>query len=316
MVKTGLGDSYDNTIIPEKMRAFLDITKPASSVGIMATIPFAAIIFGHLTHGEGVAFLLDNWATTIYASVTFFLIHGASQAMNMSEDAHIDKQTDHKQNRPIPSGVIEKETARSLAWIFMFVGIMRAFTITREFGMYAIVLSFFGIFYNLKPFRLKEKLWVNLCWQAASRGLLLYPATFAVWGEMWNPVAWTMGIASFILVLAMQNTADFADVNIDEEFGVITPAVYHGLNSLTLIMAGLSLLMFGFITVSIGIGWIPNFWSLYVLLIPITWSLWSLWKDPRDISGLSGNHFSWYVFYLSLASMYILPALQLVLMAD
>jgi len=313
MVKTGLGDSYDNTVIPEKMRAFLDITKPASSVGIMATVPFAAIIYGSLTHGGGLEFLISNWTTALYASVTLFLIHGASQAMNMSEDAHIDKQTEHKQNRPIPSGVIEKETARSLAWIFMFVGILRAFTITNEFGMYTIVLSFFGIFYNLKPFRLKEKLWTNLIWQAGSRGLLLYPATFSVWGEAWNPVAWTLGVASFLLVLAMQNTADFSDVTIDEEFDIITPAVHHGLNQLTMIMAGISLLMFGFIAISISSELIPNFWSLYILVIPIGWSLWSLWTEPKSISDIGGNHFSWYVFYLSLACMYILPATQLVL---
>lgn len=311
MVKLGLGDSYDNTFIPEKMRAFLDITKPASSVGIMATVPFAAIIFGHLTHGDGLVFLIDNWTTVIYASVTMFLLHGASQSMNMSEDAHIDKQTDHKQNRPIPSGVISKETARSLAWIFMLVGIMRAFTITPEFGVYAVILSFFGIGYNLQPLRIKEYLWINLIWQAASRGLLLYPATFAVWGDAFNPVAWVMGIASFLLVLALQNTADFADVNIDEKFDIITPAVYHGLNELTMIMGGLSALMFGFISISIGLGWIPNFWSLYILVIPIGWSLWSLWTEPKSISGIGGNHFSWFVFYFSLASMYILPALQL-----
>lgn len=316
MVKLGLGDSYDNTVIPEKMRAFLDITKPASSVGIMTTVPFSAIIYGYTTHGEGIQFLFQNWETVIFASVTLFLIHGASQAMNMSEDAHIDEQTDHKQNRPIPSGIIEKETARSLAWIFMFVGVARAFTISSEFGIYAIVLSFFGIFYNLKPFRLKEKLWVNLIWQAASRGLLLYPATFAVWGEMFNVVAWTMGIISFLLVLAMQNTADFADVDIDGQFDIITPAVHHGLDELTKIMAAISAFMFAIITVSIELSLIPNFWSLYLLALPIGWSLYSLWTEPRSISGIGGNHFSWYVFYLSLASMYILPAIQLILVGQ
>lgn len=313
MVKKGLGDSYNNTIIPEKMRAFLDITKPASSVGIMATVPFAAIIYGSLTYGDGLQFLMDNWTIAIYASVTMFLLHGSSQAMNMSEDAHIDAQTEHKQNRPIPSGIITKETARSLAWVFMFIGMFRAFTLSPSFGAYAIILAFMGIFYNLKPLRLKENLWINLIWQAGSRGLLLYPATFAVWGEPLHPVAWVMGIASFLLVLAMQNTADFSDVTIDEEFNITTPAVYHGLNQLTMIMAGISMVMFGFITMSIVIGLIPNFWSLYILVIPIGWSLWSLWTEPKSISDIGGNHFSWYVFYLSLASMYILPAIQLTL---
>ena len=101
-----------------------------------------------------------------------------------------------------------------------------------------------------------------------------------MWGDAFNPVAWVMGIASFLL---------------------------------TMIMGGLSALMFGFISISIGLGWIPNFWSLYILVIPIGWSLWSLWAEPKSVSAIGGNHFSWFVFYLSLASMYILPAVQLAL---
>lgn len=312
MVKKGLGDSYDNTIIPQKIRAYADITKPASSIGVMLTVPFAAIFYGEISTAiGGLEFTLNNWQTVLYASVTMLLLHGGSQAMNMAEDAHIDRHTDHKQNRPIPSGVISEEEARSLAWIFIFAGVARAFTINRQFGLFAVVLAFFGVFYNLEPVRAKKYLWINLSWQAASRGLFLYPATFAVWGAGLNPIAWIMGVSAFMLVLAMQNTADFSDVDIDAEYGIITPAVYHGLNKLTMIMAGIAFIMFAFISLSISLGGIPNLWSLYLLVIPIAYSLISLWNTPRSISDIGGNHFSWYVFYFSLASMYMLPALQL-----
>lgn len=313
MVKLGLGDSYDKTIVPPKIRAYVDITKPASSIGVMATIPFAAIIYGELYHASGIEFVISNWTVVLEAAVTMFLLHGASQAMNMAEDAHIDRQTSHKQNRPIPAGVITEEEARSLAWIFMFVGVARAFKIHPNFGAYAVVLAFFGIFYNLEPIRAKEYLWLNLSWQATSRGLLLYPATFAVWGEMWNPVAWGVGVVAFMLVLSMQNTADFADVDIDERFGITTPAVYHGLDQLTMIMGAIAAVMFVTLTAFIYTDVLPNFWSLYLIAIPIAWSLWSLWNEPRSISDIGGNHFSWYVFYFSLASMYMLPDIQLVL---
>lgn len=311
MVKKGLGDSYDNTIVPAKIRAYGDITKPASSIGVMLTVPFSAILYGELYHTSGVGFVLDNWTTVIYASVTMLLIHGASQALNMAEDAYIDKQTPHKQNRPIPSGVISEEEARSLAWIFMFAGVSRAFTITSQFGLFAVILAFFGIFYNLGPIRAKKRLWINLGWQAASRGLILYPATFAVWGRGFDLLPSVMGIAAFILVLAYQNTADFVDAEIDAEFGITTPAVYHGLDSLVIIMGGLTVIFYIFIVLANVMSWLPNFWSLYLLAIPMAWSLWSLWNGPTDISSLSGNHFSWFVFYFSLACMYILPAAQL-----
>jgi len=314
MVKLGLGQSYEKTVIPQKIRAYADITKPASSFGVMFTIPFAAIIYGDMTHGDGIMFLLQNWTDVLYASVTALLLHGGSQALNMAEDAYIDKQTDHKQNRPIPSGVISEEEARSLAWIFIFIGVARAFTISNQFGIFAIILAFLGVFYNLDPIRAKKHLWFNLVWQAASRGLILFPAAFAIWDAGFTLLPWSMGVIAFFLVLSLQNSADLPDMEMDEEYGIITPAVYHGPKDLIKIMAGLCMIMFGLVALFIEFDLIPNFWSLYILAIPITASLTQLWRNPTDISDVSGQSTVWYVYYGSLASLYILPAIQVTLL--
>lgn len=313
MVKLGLGDSYDKTIIPQKMRAYADITKPASSFGVMFTIPFAAIIYGELIHGAGLAFAQQNAMDILYASVTMLLLHGSSQAMNMAEDAHIDRQTDHKQNRPIPAGIISEEEARSLAWIFMFLGVARAFTITTQFGIFAVALALLGIFYNLDPIRAKKHLWLNLVWQAASRGLLLYPAAFAIWGAGFTVTPWGMGIVAFLLVLSLQNSADLPDMEMDEKYDIITPAVYHGPQVLIEIMALIAGAMFGVLAIFIHFNVIPFFWSLALLAIPITGSLFKLWKNPEATSDISGQSTVWYVYYGSLAGLYILPAMQLIL---
>lgn len=314
MVKLGLGDSYEKTIIPKKIRAYADITKPASSLGVMFTIPFAAIIYGDITHGDGIAFLLQQWTDVLYASVTALLVHGGSQSLNMAEDAYIDKQTDHKQNRPIPAGVITEEEARSLAWIFIFIGTARAFIISNQFGIFVVVLAFLGVFYNLDPIRAKKHLWLNLVWQALSRGLIVFPASFAIWGEGLNPTAWGMGIIGFLLVLSLQNSADLPDMDMDEEYGIITPAVYHGSKELIKIMAGICMVMFGVLTIFIEYNVIPNFWSIYLLIIPITLSLVQLWLNPKGTSDMSGQSTVWYVYYGSLASLYILPAVQITLL--
>jgi len=313
MVKLGLGDSYDKTVIPRKIRAYGDITKPASSIGVMFTIPFAAIIYGDMTHGNGVQFVLYNWTTVLHASVTALLLHGGSQALNMAEDAFIDKQTDHKQNRPIPSGVISEEEARSLAWIFIFLGVARAFTITNQFGSFAVLLAFLGVFYNLDPIRAKKILWVNLAWQGASRGLILFPAAFAIWGAGFTPLPWGMGLVAFFLVLSLQNSADLPDMEMDEKYDIITPAVYHGPKQLVKIMAGIAGVMFIVFTLLIQSGVVPNFWSVYLLIIPISLSLLQLWRNPEGTSDISGQSTVWYAYYGSLASLYILPAMQLTL---
>lgn len=312
-MKLGIGQSYDKVIVSRKIRAYFDLTKPASSVGVMLAIPFTAILFGELYHGGGVWYALENWETIVHAGTAMFLLHGGSQAMNMSEDAEMDMKSSHKQNRPIPAGIVSEEEARSIAWIMIMAGISRAFITEVAFGVFAVVLAFMGVFYNLKPIRAKNILWVNLIWQAGSRGLLLYPAAFAAFGDPLNPIAWGLGVVGFLLVLSMQNTADFSDVKIDEEYGVITPAVHYGLTDLTYIMAGISLIMFGVFTIFVHLGVVPNFWSIYLLAIPIGWSMWKLYTEPEGINSVSDNHISWYVFYFCLASLYMLPAVQLVL---
>jgi 4-hydroxybenzoate polyprenyltransferase len=191
--------------------------------------------------------------------------------------------------------------------------VTRAFITSVSFGMFAVVLAFFGIFYNLEPIRSTKYLWVNIVWQAVSRGLLLYPAAFAAFGEPMSTVGWGMGVVAFLLVLSMQQTADFSDVEMDEKHGIITPAVHYGLEKLVYIMTGIVLLMFSVLTLFIEYSIVPNFWSLYLLFIPIGWSLWSLYTEPGETNDLSDNHSSWYVYYGCLASMYMLPAVQLTL---
>lgn len=313
MVKLGLGDSYEKTIIPQKIRAYIDITKPASSLGVALVMPFAAIIYADVTHGEPVGFLLDEWATVVFASFTAVLLHGGSQALNMAEDAYIDRQTDHKQNRPIPSGVITEEEARSLAWIFIFIGIGRAFTINPQFGTMAIVLAFMGVFYNLDPIRAKKHLWINLVWQAVSRGLLMFPVAFSVWGEAMHPTAWGMGVVAFFLVLSLQNSADLPDIEMDEKYNITTPAVYHGPKTLVLIMGWIAMLMFGAAAYLMSIGIIPYYTSIFLLIIPVAASLYKLWRDPTGTSDISGQSTVWYAYYGSLAGLYVLPAAQVLL---
>lgn len=314
MVKLGIGDSYSKVLVSKKIRAWLDLSKPASSVGVMLAMPFTALLYGELIGVGGIGFLIAERYTVLLASLTTFLLHGGSQSMNMAEDAFIDKQTDHKGNRPIPAGIVSEEEARAISWITIMLGIGLAFMTSTPFGIFTIVLAFFGVFYNLEPLRTKKYLWVNLIWQAISRGLLLYPAAFAAFGEPLHPVAWGMGVVGFLLVLSFQNTADYSDVKMDEKHGIITPAVYYGLDDLTKIMFGIALMMFAAVTLFIEIGVIPNFWTLYALALPMGYSLWDLYNEPSGIAGIGENHSSWYTYYACLASIYMLPAVQLIIL--
>jgi len=114
-MKLGLGDSYSNvSVLTPKMRAYLDLTKPASTLGVMGLALMVSLFY--FFHTGSPELIREEFTTVVYVVVTLGLAHGASQALNMAEDAEMDSNTEHKKNRPIPSGVITEEEARTLAW--------------------------------------------------------------------------------------------------------------------------------------------------------------------------------------------------------
>ena len=111
----------------------------------------------------------------------------------------------------------------------------------------------------------------------------------------------------------MNNTSDFADVKIDAEYGITTPAVHHGLKRLVYIMAVLAALHFVILGAFTYVGILPELWSLGLLAVPIGWCLWKLWHGPDSVAALGDNHPTWYIYYVSLAMLYVLPPVQLYL---
>lgn len=298
-----------------KTRAFLSLMKPFPSVSISLAIPFSGLLYGELYGPSGLEFLLANLGLVALAMTSLFLVQAGYQSINMSEDAHIDTQTDHKSDRAVPTGRVSRDEARSVAWGATLAGVGLGYMVNVAFGVFMLIHATNGILYSLDPIRMKKRLWLNLVCQASVRGLTLYPAAFAVFGDPLNPVAWGLGAVGFLLVLSMQNTADFTDVDEDRANGIITPAVYHGLRPLVRIMAIIALFVFALLVALIYVGVLPNFWTLGILAIPIYWSLWKLWNTPETVARVSGNHNAYFVYYFCLMAMYIFPPVQLSLVS-
>lgn len=301
-MKLGLGEPYDKVeYLPEKIRAYIDLTKPASSVGVGLGY-FIASLFYFAYAGEPIELF-----TIVYVSLTMFLAHSASQALNMSEDAEMDSHTPHKQNRPIPSGVVNVDEARALATILAVFALGRGFMVNWSFGTFVALLLFMGIFYSLDPLRVKETI---LCipWQAISRGLFLFPAVWAAYGNPWAPEAWALGFFLFLYVLAFQNSADIVDREVDERFNIKTWVVVHGVRRVVKFALILTVLM---------AAWVISMVYLSILPIRILWVLgvipfclymiWQMWEYPYKVSGKTGNHVAWLYFYTGLVLIIFIP---------
>lgn len=313
-MKWGLGQSYENVdVLPKKLRAYLDLTKPASTIGVMATA-FVISLF-YFAYTGSVDQLGDQFSTVVFVVVTLGFAHGASQAMNMAEDAEMDRNTPHKKERPIPSGVVDEEEARTLAWLFLFFAIGRAYMVRDLFGIFVTVSAFMGIFYNLEPIRAKARI-ISIPWQAVSRGLLSFPLVWSAYGDPFRPVVLVMGVFMFFYVLGFQNTADLIDKETDEEYGIKTFVVVYGIKGVVTIAAGCMMMMVATMLVAIRYSWVPEEYILTLAVVPFCiMMLRHMALRPNFVSEKTGNHPSWIWFYFGLATSASTPLLIEITMA-
>lgn len=295
-MKLGLGESYDRVdVLPKKLRGWLDITKPASTVGVMGAYLLGSLFYFYYIGNP--ALIGEGFSTIVFVVVTMGFAHGASQALNMAEDAEMDRETEHKQNRPIPSGVVTEEEARTVAWFLIIAAVGRAYLTSEIFGVMVSILVFFGVFYNLDPIRAKERI-ISIPWQAASRGLFSFPTIWAAYGDVTSPVPWVLGVFMFFYVLGFQNSADIIDRKVDDEHGIRTFVVEYGVSGTLKIATGSTLLMIATIMMGIELGLIPMRFIWMVAIIPFCLVMLHYMREkPHAVSDKTGNHPAWLWFY-------------------
>ncbi len=272
--------------------------------------PFMAIMFGCLlqlaVYNETEIFW-QNFSTILLASFALASAQAVGQIMNQIEDVEIDR-VNGKNYRPIASGEISEEKAQAVAWFFAIFSILIGFAINIYYGFFMVAFLLAGVLYNIEPFRLKKRLWLNTTSLAISRGLLPLPAAWSIFGNVGDATPWLIGSIMAVWVLAWQNTKDINDIEGDKKFGIMTPAVYHGLKTLSWIIAFLSFLSFFLLAVYLKAGLLPsNMAALFILVIPTLWMIYKMFR--MDISKISlENNDLWAAFYLTLAGFYIIAA--------
>lgn len=288
----GIKYGYPRIPAPEKLRAYAMLVRPftllpALIAGLVGcSLPLLA---------SGTPILPHIW-TLVFAGVTLALLQAVGQITNQVADAEIDSES--KPYRPIPQGLIKKDEAMSIAWILSIFGIARAFTLGITFGLLALAILFFAVFYNLPP-RAKKSPWLGNVWLGLSRGFLPFVATWSVFGDLSNTTPYVLGIFAFFWVFALNGTKDYQDIEADQKFGVVTLPVKYGIKKATKIMLGLSLLPFIFL--GLVLPFFPNFWWLLIMLLLVPLVFYGLrFTSPVE------NSWAWVGFYAGLSLIYLL----------
>lgn len=288
-----------------RLTAWLHLVRPFTLIA-----PFIAVFFGvviQLSFDGALASFLPNVSTIVFAGLALSAAQAVGQILNQVEDVEIDI-LNHKDYRPITSGSISPTQAEIAAWALAIFAILVGFAVNLAYGVFMVAFLLFDILYNLEPFRIKKRLWMNTASLAICRGLLPLPAAWSIFGSPGNAVPWLLGSIMAVWVLAWQNTKDFTDIPGDRQCGIMTPAVYHRWSTLTVIIGVLSLLAFLLLGGYVAAGWLPvSLLVLLLLALPTARMFAEMVRNTIAVTALENNEL-WAGFYLTLAGFYVVAA--------
>jgi len=237
----------------------------------------------------------------------FFQAGGQVYNQASAEEVEIDK-INGKTYRPTVNGRMSLREAQLWSLLLFATTLFMSIALFTIYNYYmALLMIFFAVFYTARPLRVKRFFILNNLWQAIARGFfpavfvaLMYPTTMGI--------AIAFGLFFSAWVMGAQTTKDFGDVYGDKKFGIKTFPVVVGWRVSVGIMTFLFLYAFfllNWLTMRLYLP--PYFVWLNVLSIPSGLMLYFLWKGTKV--GFAENNLAWVLFYATLASFYLLPAI-------
>jgi geranylgeranylglycerol-phosphate geranylgeranyltransferase len=272
-----------------KMAAYLRLCRPFT-----VAPAFIAGLFLTLASAE---ISLETFRTALDAGVVLALLQTTGQIVNQVVDVELDKSLPGKRDRPIPSGLVERDEAMGLAWVFSIVALARAFTLGLTFGLLSLVILFMAVFYSLKPFSPRRHAFISLTWQAFSRGFLPPILCFSIYKTPYE--ALPISMLAFTWCLGWQGTKDITDVEGDRAFGIKTVANTYGLKGLRGLSTATLIVFIIEIIVSKRV--------MFLAVVPL--ALYGLLNYEKR-SGSMENTVSWVVFYLGLGLCFLIPFVE------
>ena len=260
------GDRYPGWRVglSRKIGAYIEMIRPFTLLA-----PLFGGLGGSLLALFSTEFEGFEWGTLVYGIATLILLNAASNCMNASYDAHIDKI--NKPYRPIPKGLISRDEASSLAFALYGIAFIRAIFISIEFWALVMLITGITIYYSMPPIRLKKRLWVSNISIAFARGLLGFVAAWSIFGDPLDPTPWVIGGIMFIYLVGATTSKDFTDMDGDRAYGMRTLPVVYGPKRAAIITGPFFIIPFLLIPAGVLRGYLIEA-SNYIIVL-VVWGL-------------------------------------------
>jgi len=234
----------------KQTRGVIDLFRPftlAAPLIVSMSIMVASLVYNFKT-GVLTSIPQDWWITVGQAGLTIAIINAASNSLNQATDVESDRIS--KPYRPIPRGIVKRESAQSLAYILYLFALLRAVTINYWFGIFVFLIMIFTIMYSLPP-RMKKYLFINQLWIAIPRGMFGIMAAWSVFiPDGTHPFQLTpliIGAIATTYLLGGMSTKDITDAEADRATGTKTLINTLGIKQTALICFPFMLFPFVFI---------------------------------------------------------------------
>lgn len=288
-----------------RVRAFLDLMRPLTLMAA-GLAGFFLVLLGSVLTGSPFPLGLAVAVGLILAA-----IQGGSQSFNqgIAREAELDREN-NKVYRPVVQGIVAPDEAKLFALVLIGTAVGFSFALSVGFGLFAVLISAFGIFYSAPPVRAKYRFLVSDLWQAVSRGCLPFLAVCYGLFSVGSFVPLALSVVVMLFVAGLQCTKDFPDLHGDRKFGVPTLPIRLGKTGAIRAMSAMASMSFVSLGLFLWAGVLPASLSLlFVLAIPTGAVLVSV-RNPKE-HRLVENTLEWAGYYAILGMFYVLPPIAL-----
>jgi geranylgeranylglycerol-phosphate geranylgeranyltransferase len=292
-LKLTMKDPYSKArFFPMRIRGYIDLLRPFTLLApffVSMFIMYASLIYNNQLETT------PNWFFIILqASLTLAFLNAASNALNQSTDVESDKIS--KPYRPIPRGIVSREEAQSLAYIFYLFGLLRAVTINVWFGIFVFLIMLFTVTYSLPP-RMKQYLFINQVWIAIPRGFLGILASWSVFGEPFQKEPLVIGVIATVFFIGGMTTKDIVDREADKRTGTRTLINTFGITKAAFISFPFLIFPFAIIPIITNMG-LLNTYLLPLVIFTIPSALIFYFMIRESESKTLENVHAWSLMYI------------------
>lgn len=179
------GTNKESTVLPATLKDYIAIARPDNWVKNIFMFPgmlFALAIFHTPIDAELIIRIITGLISTC-------LIASANYVINEYLDAEFDKYHPLKKKRSSVVRQVNPTIVYTEYTLLAFIGIGLAYTISWKFTLMAAFLLFMGIMYNVRPFRTKERVYLDVLTESIN-----------------NPIRFALGWFIFTPSLGMPDT--------------------------------------------------------------------------------------------------------------